>query len=49
MTHGTIPLEFRRGDSQATDPFVGSARVTVTFTYRECLQEFYDANPAMRQ
>lgn len=49
LAHGTIPLEFRRGDSQSADPFVGTARVTVTVTYRDCLQSFYDANPSMRQ
>jgi hypothetical protein len=49
LTHGTVALEFHRGESQADNPFLGTATVQVTMEYLECLSAFYDANPSMRQ
>jgi hypothetical protein len=47
--HGVILLEFQRPEGVAEDPFVGTARVSVTMSYLECLVAFYDTNPAWWQ
>lgn len=49
LTHGSVKLEFRRSENQASDPTVGTASVSITMTYRACLGDFYDANPSLRQ
>lgn len=49
LTHGYVKLEMRRGESQASNPFIGTSNVVATMAYRECLQDFYEANPDLRQ
>ena len=49
LEHGVVWLELRRGGSQADDPYVGTSKIEVTLLYRECLIEFYDANPDYQQ
>jgi hypothetical protein len=49
LTHGKVVFELRRSDSQAANPSVGTASVSITMTYRDCLSDFYDTNPALRQ
>jgi hypothetical protein len=49
LTHGAITLEFRRAESEATNPFVGAATIEVTMVYQDCLVDFYDANPNLHQ
>ncbi len=49
LTHGYVKLEMRRGESQATNPFVGTASVIATMDYDDCLKGFYDANPSLTQ
>jgi hypothetical protein len=49
LTHGSIAFEFRRGESQEDNPFLGTVTVIATMDYQECLSEFYDANAGMRQ
>jgi hypothetical protein len=49
LRHGSVGLLFRRSDNQASNPTVGVVELSVTMTYRECLSEFYDAYPSMRQ
>lgn len=49
LTHGAITLEFRRAESQASNPFVGAATLEVTMVYQDCLVDFYDANPNLHQ
>ena len=49
LTHGTIALEFHRGESQPASPFPGTVKVIATMEYLECLTAFYDANPGLRQ
>lgn len=48
LTHGFVQLEFQRGESQAENPYVGTAQVVATMEYEECLTAFYENNPAMR-
>lgn len=49
LTHGKVVFEFRRAENQAADPSTSTASVSITMTYRDCLSEFYDANPGLRQ
>lgn len=49
LTHGFVKLEMRRSENQPSDPYVGTAEVSVTMTYRDCLGDLYDANPDLRQ
>ncbi len=49
LTHGYVKLELLRGQSQADDPFVGTATVIAVLQYRECLGAFYDGHPELRQ
>lgn len=49
LTHGVVKLEMRRSENQPSNPYVGTAQVSVTMTYRECLSDLYDANPDLRQ
>jgi hypothetical protein len=49
LTHGVVGLELQRGESQETNPYVGTAVVVATLDYRECLVDFYKANPGLRQ
>jgi len=49
LEHGVVWLELRRGDSQPDNPYVGTAKIVVTLLYRECLIDFYDANPDYQQ
>ncbi len=49
LTHGVVKLEMRVSANQDGDPYVGTATATITMTYRECLRDFYTANPDLRQ
>ena len=49
LEHGVVWLELHRGDSQAENPYVGTAKIEVTLLYRECLIGFYNANPDYQQ
>lgn len=49
LTHGSIAFEFHRGESQESNPFLGTVIVVASMDYQECLSNFYDANPGMRQ
>lgn len=49
LTHGFVKLELRRGESQASNPYVGTSTVIATMQYRDCLDNFYTANPDLRQ
>ncbi len=49
LTHGFVKLEMRRGESQASNPYVGTSTVVATMQYRECLKGFYEGNPDLRQ
>jgi hypothetical protein len=49
LTHGYVKLELRRGESQASNPYVGTSTVVATMQYRECLDNFYGSNPDLRQ
>jgi hypothetical protein len=49
LTHGTIKLEMRRSDNQESNPYVGTARVSITMTYEKCLADLYEAKPDLRQ
>lgn len=49
LTHGSIAFEFRRGESQSDNPFLGTVTVVATMEYLECLSAFYEANPGLRQ
>ncbi|MEM6990987.1 MAG: hypothetical protein AAF721_10830 [Myxococcota bacterium] len=46
--HGSVKLEFRRGDGQAESPFIGTTVMQVTLNYEACLIDFYKANPNWR-
>jgi hypothetical protein len=47
--HGVVTIEFRRSENEATNPYAGTARVSITLAYLECLADFYAANPGWRQ
>jgi hypothetical protein len=49
LEHGVVWLQLLRGESQAENPYVGTARIQVTLLYRECLIDFYTANPDYEQ
>jgi len=49
LTHGIVKLEMRRSQNQASNPYLGTARVLITMTYQECLSDLYEANPDLRQ
>lgn len=49
LDHGVVWLELRRGESQPDNPFVGTAKIQVSLLYRECLIDFYEANPDYQQ
>lgn len=49
LEHGVVWLELRRGESQPDNPYVGTAKIQVTLLYRECLIDFYEANPDYQQ
>lgn len=49
LEHGVVWLELRRGESQPDNPYVGTAKIEVTLLYRECLIDFYEANPDYQQ
>jgi len=49
LNHGIVKLEFRRGENEDDNPFVGTATVTATMEYRECLIDYYVNNPSQRQ
>jgi len=45
LEHGVVWLEMKRGASETTNPYEGTAKIQVTLLYRECLIAFYEANP----
>jgi len=45
LEHGVVWLQLLRGESQADNPYDGTAFIEVTLLYRECLIDFYTANP----
>ncbi len=49
LTHGYVQLEFQRGDSAPSNPYLGTAQVVATMKYEECLTAFYDSNPSFQQ
>lgn len=49
LEHGVVWLELRRGESQPDNPYLGTAKIQVTLLYRECLIDFYEANPDYQQ
>ncbi|MFO0634175.1 MAG: hypothetical protein U0168_15115 [Nannocystaceae bacterium] len=49
LTNGYIKLKFVRGESQANDPYVSTARAIVSMDYETCLRDYYDANPDAQQ
>jgi hypothetical protein len=49
LDHGVVWLQLLRGDSQADNPYLGTARIQITLLYRECLIDFYAANPDYEQ
>lgn len=48
LQHGTVKLEFRRGDGVGSDPFAGTTVMQVTLDYQTCLIAFYNDNPNWR-
>jgi len=42
--HGSVKLEFRRGDGVGVNPFEGTSIMEVTLNYEACLIDFYTAN-----
>ncbi len=49
LEHGTVRLQLTRGQSETDNPYVGTVRIEVTLTYRECLIDFYATNPSFQQ
>jgi hypothetical protein len=49
LRHGIVKLLFLRGEGEDASPFSGTAQVTITMEYRDCLIGYYDANMNMRQ
>ncbi|MEM7153921.1 MAG: hypothetical protein AAF799_13815 [Myxococcota bacterium] len=47
--HGVVLFEFERSPSTTDDPFVGTTQIEITLLYRECLIDFYAANPNFQQ
>lgn len=47
--HGSVKLEFRRGDGVTESPFAGTSVMQVTLNYEACLIDFYKANPNWQQ
>jgi len=47
-THGVVWLELVPAQSQMYDPFEGTEQIFVELLYRDCLLEFYAANPELR-
>lgn len=48
FNHGSVKLEFRRGNNVDDNPFVGTTVMQVTLDYQACLIDFYTANPNWR-
>lgn len=49
LEHGFINIEFKRGQSEMSSPYDGTATIEVTLLYLQCLTSFYEANPDYRQ
>jgi hypothetical protein len=49
LEHGTVRLEFKRAENQASNPYDATVNVEITLNYLECLVDFYDANPDYTQ
>ncbi|MCA9710699.1 MAG: hypothetical protein KDK70_32965 [Myxococcales bacterium] len=49
LEHGVVWLQLLRGESEASDPYEGTAKIEVTLLYRECLVAFYESNPDYQQ
>lgn len=49
LRHGIVKLEFLRGESQDSDPFVGTTQIIATMQYLECLSGYYADNMSQRQ
>ena len=47
--HGSVKLEFRRGDGVTESPFAGTSVMQVTLNYEACLIDFYKENPNWQQ
>ncbi|MEM6993181.1 MAG: hypothetical protein AAF721_21890 [Myxococcota bacterium] len=45
LQHGSIAVEFSRGDGVDADPFVGTTVIELRLDYEACLVAFYEANP----
>jgi hypothetical protein len=49
LVNGIVKLELRRGSSEDSNPFGGTTEIVATFNYGECLLDYYENNPNMRQ
>src|SRR5262245_20286412 len=49
LSHGFVQLELVRAESQADDPFAGTATVIAVLQYADCLGTFYADHPELRQ
>lgn len=48
-THGVVFVAFRRSEVENSDPFEGTAQLSVTLEYGACLRAFYQAHPELTQ
>lgn len=46
--HGSIKIEFHRGDGVGDSPFIGTTVMQIRLDYEACLIDFYKANPQWR-
>lgn len=49
LDHGVVWLQLLRGESEAENPYVGTAKLEITLLYLECLIDFYETNPDYQQ
>lgn len=49
LRNGIVKLEFRRGQSEDQNPYPGTVEIVASFTYQECLLDYYTNNPDERQ
>jgi hypothetical protein len=49
LDHGVVWMKLQRGESEAENPYVGTAKIEVTLLYLECIIGFYEGNPDYQQ
>ncbi len=47
LTHTYVKLQFQRGLGEASNPYVGTGRVTVDLVYGDCILDFYTRHPEL--